>query len=365
MKRSYLLAFLIALAAGAWLLSGIYPELIANADDSAPVAKTDAASSTERARPLPTVRVTRLGARERIEEVVIYGRTEAVRKVLIKAETPGRVVRLPVERGARVKAGTVIARLALDDRQARLNEARALARQRQIEYRAAEKLKAKGYRAETAYAASQAQLDAARAQVARIEIEIAKTRIRAPFDGIVEEQVAELGAYLKVGEVIAQLVDEDPYLVIGQVSEIDVARLALDADGEARLVGGEPVHGRIRFIAATADPETRTFRVELEVANRERRLRDGVTAELRLPVGTIRAHVVSPAVLTLDDEGRIGVRAVGTDSRVRFYPVKILADDNDGVWLAGLPEVVDVIVVGQEFVRHGDRVEAVAAQAGS
>ncbi len=364
MKRSYLLALLIALAAAAWLLSGIYPELIANADDAAPEATAESKPAPA-AELRPTVRVARLHARERIEEVVIYGHTEAVRKVLIKAETPGRVVALPVERGMRVKAGKVIARLALDDREARLNEAQALARQREIEYSAAERLKAKGFRAETAHAGSQARLDAALAQVARVEVEIAKTRIRAPFDGVLEERVAELGAYLKIGEVVARLVDEEPFLVIGQVSEVDVARLALGADGEARLATGDSISGKIRFIAATADPETRTFRVELEVANQDRSLRDGITAELRLPVGTVRAHVVSPAVLTLDDEGRIGIRAVAADGRVGFYPVGILGNDAEGVWLAGLPEVIDVIVVGQEFVRHGDRVLAVAAEAGS
>ncbi|MDP6705466.1 MAG: efflux RND transporter periplasmic adaptor subunit [Alphaproteobacteria bacterium] len=364
MKRSYLLALVIALAAGAWLLSGIYPDLLAGADDVGPTA-IDKVADTKPALPLPTVRVARLMARERPEEVVVYGRTEAVRTVLIKAETPGRIVDLPVRRGARVKAGDMLARLALDDREARLSEAEAMVRQRRIEYEAAEKLKAKGFRAKTAHAANEASLDAAKAQVARIEIDISKTRVRAPFDGVVEEQVAELGAYVKVGEVIARLVDEDPYLVVGQVSEIDVARIALGAEGRARLTNGEQVAGKIRFIAATADPETRTFRIELEVPNPGHRLRDGLTAELSLPVGTIRAHAVTPAILTLDDKGRIGVRSVDADRRVRFHAVQILASDGDGVWLAGLPEVVDLIVVGQEFVRHGDAVKAVAIETGS
>ncbi len=362
MKRSYVLAFLIAAAAVAWVLSGVYPDLLANLSDPQSAAavetKPDPAAT---AAPLTSVRIAQSQARERSQQVVIYGRTESTRNVQIKAETPGRIVNLPVERGARVKAGDLIAELAMDDRVARLREAKALVRQRQIEFNAAEKLKAKGYRAETSHAASMASLDAARAKAARMQVEISKTRIKAPFDGVIEEQAAKLGAFLKVGEVVATLVDEDPILVVGQISENDVDRVEAGSMARARLVTGEEVEGRIRFIAATADSKTRTFRIELEVANPELRIRDGLTAELLLPLGRVLAHVVSPAVLSLDDDGRIGVRGIEEGDRVRFFPVQIIGDDADGVWLIGLPAVVDIIVVGQEYVRHGDRVKTVNA----
>lgn len=362
MKRSHLLALLVALGAVAWVLSGAYPELTARFNDAQEAAAEPPAPAPEStAAPLPTVRVAASEARPYRREVVVYGRTEALRSVEIKAETPGRIVALPVARGARVAAGQVIAQLALDDRQARLQEAQALARQREIEFAAASKLNRKGYRAETQLAASQASLDAARAQVAEIEIDIAKTRIKAPFAGIVENRVAELGAYLKIGEVVAQLVDVDPLLVVGQVSENDVGHIATGAVGRAVLTGGQAVEGRIRYIAATANPETRTFRIEMEVPNPQRRFRDGMTAELRLPLDSVAAHRLSPAVLTLDDQGRIGIRAVEASGRVRFHEVEIIGDDGEGVWLGGLPERLRVIVVGQDYVRDGDLVKAVGA----
>lgn len=362
MKRSYLLALVVALVVSAWLLSGLYPELLARfGDPQRAAAQAPSPAAQVEPPPLPSVRVARSRAREYRQGVVVYGRTEAVRTVDIKAETAGRVVELPLARGAFAEVGEIIARLAMDEREARLNQARALARQREIEFNAAAKLKEKGYRAETSFAASQASLDAARAEVAAIEVDIAKTRIKAPFAGIVEDRVAELGAYLKVGEVVTRLVDVDPLLVVGQVSENDVDRLRIGAAGRAVLTGGKTVEGRIRYIAATANPETRTFRVEVEVPNPARRLREGLTAELRLPLEILQAHRLSPAVLTLDDDGRIGIRAVAADRRVRFHAVEIVGDDGDGVWLAGLPEVLDVIVVGQEYVRDGDLVTAVGA----
>ncbi len=367
MRRSVLYAALIALAAVAWVASGNLPEWMASASNEARRG-AEATPATEKAdRPLPAVRVMRSTARERRREVLVYGHTEAIRKVDIKAETPGRVVALPAPKGARVKKGQIIARLAIDEREAMLREAEALVRQREIEYSAAKRLRAKGFRAETTFAATRASLDAARAQVTRIKIDIAKTRVRAPFDGVIEAQPAELGAYLKVGEVVAHLIDQDPYLVIGYLSENDIAGLAPGATASAVLVTGERLEGRIRFIAAVADPATRTFRIELEVANPEGRLRDGITAELKLPLGVLRAHRLSPALLVLNDEGSIGVRAIGEDDRVVFHAVSVLGDDAEGVWVAGLPESVDIIAVGQGYVRAGQvvRVVRVGADADS
>ncbi|MCH8188922.1 MAG: hypothetical protein IIB66_09540, partial [Proteobacteria bacterium] len=68
------------------------------------------------------------------------------------------------------------------------------------------------------------------------------------------------------------------------------------------------------------------------------------------------AHLLSPAALTLNDEGVLGVRIVVPGNTVRFVPVKIIDDTADGIWLSGLPSVADLITVGHEFVRDGDRV---------
>ncbi len=262
MRRSVLLALVMAFAAAAWMARGRLPDFMANAASEAETkAETSTPAATE--RPLAAVRVLRSTARERACVVVIHGHTEAIRKVDIKAETQGRVVELPVAKGQQVRKGDVIAGLALDERKAILREAEALARQREIEFKTSKRLKAKGFNAETAFAASGASLDAARAQVTAMQIDIDKTVVRAPFDGVIEAHPAELNAFLKVGKVVAGIVVQDPFLVVGQLSENDVAGLTLGVTARARLVTGETLAGRIRFIAAIADPETRTFRIEL------------------------------------------------------------------------------------------------------
>ena len=64
-------------------------------------------------------------------------------------------------------------------------------------------------------------------------------------------------------------------------------------------------------------------------------------------------------MLTLDDSGTMGVRAVDAASKVVFYPVTIVKDAREGMYVTGLPPTVDVITVEQEFVKAGDRVKAV------
>ena len=366
MKRPVLLALLIAVAAVAWMLSGEYGALVGLSPRAEPPRAGSVAERADREesrRELPSVRVARSVAELKVREIVARGRTQANRHVELKAETPGQVVELPLEKGARVKKGDLIAKLSADDRTARLAEAKAMVRQREVEFDAAKQLAAKGWRPETQFAGNQAALEVARAKVAEMQVEIAKTEIRTPFEGVIERRAAELGAYLKAGDPVATIVDGDPLLIVVQVTELEVGALKVGDPGRATLVTGETVEGSIRFIAAAAEPETRTFRVELEVPNPNFTLRDGVTAELRLPVQSVPAHRLSPAALTLDEAGAVGVRTVGPDSVVSFVPVQVIAQAEDGVWLVGLPQEADVIVVGQEFVRAGDRVRAVQVAA--
>lgn len=355
-KASLIAAALLALAAAGWIASGV----LGGGGAEAP-RKPPARLAVEAAP--PEVRVAELAAVPRTSRVVVTGRTAAARKVVVKAETHGRVVELVVAEGARVTGGDVLARLSADERPARLAEARALLEQRRIELEAARRLSESGFRAATQLAAAEAAHRAAEAAVRRAEVELAQTTVRAPFAGLVGERLAELGDYLASGDGLLRLVDLDPIRVVGRVSERELAGLEVGGPGRARLVTGAEVAGTVRFIAPEADPATRTFRVELETANPEGRLRDGVTAEIVLPLAERPAHRLSPAALTLSDDGVVGVKTVDDGGRVRFRAVEILDDGPAGIWVAGLPARVSVIVVGQEFVAEGERVRPVPAGA--
>lgn len=144
----------------------------------------------------------------------------------------------------------------------------------------------------------------------------------------------------------------DPIKLVGFVPEIDVDRLAPGMEARARLISSREITGTIAFVSRSADPQTRTFRVEILSDNPDGSVRDGMTAEITVPLTGADAHMIPQAALTLDDSGRLGVR-LAVDGKARFAPVDILRDETAGVWVMGLPEKADVIVVGQEYVADG------------
>ena len=353
MKRSFIIAALLAIAVAGWILSGQFTGGENRAEAQKPPAELHNEAS------IPQVRIRRQSAEPYAAQEIMRGRTEALRSVDLKAETHGRVVEMGFERGDRLEKGQTVVRLALESRQAAVSEAKALREQRKIEYEAAKRLKEKGFRAQTQLSAAEAALEAAQAAVRRAEVELNNTRITAPFDAVVDDRYVDLGDFLEMGNPVARIVDLDPILVVAQVNELKVGQIEVGAIGQAKLVTGLEVAGPIRFVASMANPSTRTFRVEMEVSNPDGAISDGISAEIQLTLEERLAHKVSPGILTLSDEGAVGVKTVTDDNLVRFLRVQILDTTSDGVWLGGLPEEVTFVTVGQEFVADGQEVRPV------
>jgi multidrug efflux system membrane fusion protein len=317
------------------------------------------ADSKANAPQIPTVRVRTIAAEQKATDLAIRGRTQAVRKVEVKAEIAGAVSAVRAQKGQVVKAHDILCELNVESRAAQLKMAQATARQRQIEYEGSKALQAKGFRSETAVAQALAAYEGAKADVERMEKQFDNTKIRAPFDGVVDDRMVEVGDYMVPGTTCALVVDLHPMLVVGQVSENEVPLIKIGDLGWAKLVTGERAEGHLRFVAQSADPATRTFRVELEVPNDASTIRDGVTADIHVTTRTVTAHRISPAILALDDRGVVGVRIIEQGNRVRFMPVTIISDGPDGMWVMGLPPTVTIITVGQEYVTNGQIVNPI------
>lgn len=348
-NKSYVWAGVMSLAIAGWLASG---ELMSSTTPAEEPVE-------EKTTSLFRVEVQTMTAGTRQPELIIRGRTEALRNVEVRARTAGIVEEIARNEGDPVKSGDLLCRLDMGAKTAKLAEEKAKLASTKLELDVANKLLKQQFAARTKQAAEQANYDAAKAAVEQMEREISYTSISAPINGVIDTRPAEPGSFLQMGSVCARVLVLDPLLILGQVSERDVAKLKPGMEGSARLVTGETVQGTIRHIASSADATTRTFRVELEVPNPGNKLRDGVTSELRIPLDADKAHKFSPALLALDDEGRIGVRIIENKEVVRFVPVKILGDEKDGVWVSGLPETVTLITTGQEYVVDGQKVDAV------
>ena len=201
--------------------------------------------------------------------------------------------------------------------------------------------------------AARAGIQSAQAAVAAAERELERLNITAPFAGLLESDTAELGTLMQPGSPCATVIQLDPIKLVGFVPEADVAKVETGAMAGAELSSGERVRGPVTFLSRSADPATRTFRVEIEVPNPDLDVRDGQTAEILIEAEGRSAHRLAASSLTLNDDGDIGVRVVDESDVARFLPVTVLRDTAEGVLVTGLPESVDVIVVGQEYVRDG------------
>jgi multidrug efflux system membrane fusion protein len=166
----------------------------------------------------------------------------------------------------------------------------------------------------------------------------------------------EVGQYVTPGSPCITLVDLDPMLLIGQVAENELLSIKPGQIATAKLPEGVHVTGKVTFIAKTAEKGTRTYLVEVHVDNRDFKIPSGVTAQIAIPVESLNAQKISPALLVLSDTGQMGVRTVNPDNIVEFHEVDILKDEVDGIWVTGLPDVTRIVVVGQQLVVAGETV---------
>lgn len=349
LNNRIVLAVGILLAAVLWLFSG----MIFQEEKHAGAVQTFDAEANA-----PRVRVATLRAEPMSATLSIAGRTEANRAVMLKSETTGRVSEVLAPRGAAVKAGQVLLKVEVQDRARRVEEARAVLAAERMQLQAAEKLTEKGFNSEIRRAQARAQFESAEANLKRAEIELEKTEIRAPFAGVLNARSVEIGDFLDKGTDIAEIVELDPLKVTGFVAETVIAGVSRDTPSAA-VIGGIEIPAKIGFIAAQADAATRSFRVELQLPNPDGRIGAGMTAEMRLGTAPRMAVRASPGFLTLNDQGKVGVKLVNAENRVEFAPAEIISQGPDGVWLTGLPAEAVAITVGQEFVGIGQRVEPV------
>jgi multidrug efflux system membrane fusion protein len=284
------------------------------------------------------------------------------------------------------------AQARVDEARARVTEAQSRLAEAEINANAASKLSEGGFASTTRVAATEAAVRGAEAAIVSAEAglkaaesglesvaagieaaragkqsaqalvdsanrEIDRLRITAPFSGLLESDSAEIGSLLQDGSLCATVIQLNPIMLVGFVPETQVSSVSMGAQATGRLASGERVTGEVIFISRAADPTTRTFRVEITVDNEDLSLRDGQTADISIQAEGTLAHLLPQSALTLNDEGVLGVRAVGVDDMVEFYAVDVIRDTPTGIWVGGLPEDVTVIVIGQEYVTAGTQVD--------
>lgn len=270
---------------------------------SGSLVEEEAAPQSESAlTTLSSVTVLNSNAILKSKTIKASGFTEADKFIQVRAEIGGRVISTPFKQGDYVKEGDLLCQLYIAGREA-------------------------------------------------------YPKIVAPFSGYLESLRVDKGDYLNTGGICASLIDSNPMLLIADIAEKEIADIDVGANSMARLISGDEILGKVSFIATSADKNTRTFRVEIQVDNKDRKIRDGVSAEIYIESKKVFSHKISPAILSLNDQGKLGIRTVDENNSVEFKEIEILEDTTDGLWISGLNENERIITLGQEYVFQGQTVK--------
>ena len=286
------------------------------------------------------------------------GFSEASRIVIIKSQVEGKVSSKSFEKGKFYKAGSQLVLIDPEDKIARLKEMEALLNQRKKEYEVAEKLFKKGFRSEVKLSESRTNFENALALYEKSQVELNNTKILIPFDSTIEDSFIELGDYVKKGDKIAKIVDLDPIFVKVNVTENVINNLKLNQTTSI-IIADKSYEGLISYISKTSDPLTRNFRVEIKINNKQKQIISGLSSEARINLSKEDAYFIPSSLISLDDQGKIGIKVV-QEKKVLFLTIDIISDTGNGYWVNSNSkknlEDYMLITQGHEYVITGENV---------
>ena len=352
-----IIAFVVLVGFGAWIATGKFSSVGSEASEAA----AEQPKAEEQKVPVRTVAVVTPPHVQHARAIRISGQTEAEKRATLAIRVMGVIKELPVKQGDHVNRGDLVMRLDSEDKVAAVEMAEALVAQRQAEADAAESLVKSGNTPKLQVDQARAELSAAKAQLETAKAELARNEIYAPFNGVIDRVPVERGSAIMAGGEVATLINLDPLLAIGEVSERDLQYLKLGSEADIRLVNGTTVKGTLRYISRDASTATRTFRIEVAIPNEDKTLPAGMTAEISLWSDPVDAVMLPRSVVTLGAAGDLGIRSVDKDSKVVFHPIDLIDDMPKGLVLGGIPADARIIVAGQDLVTEGDKVNAVEA----
>ncbi|GLS92173.1 hemolysin D [Psychromonas marina] len=347
--RPYYLALLIVALLFFWMLSSpAQSELMAQQKET-------------ESSPLPKVQTTHFVPEQIIKEINLYAKSEANSRAVVRAEVAGKIIKISTQKGHYVKSGKSLVNIEKSELPERLAQAQAQLNESELNYKAVKSLNDKGLQGRVRLAEVNSLYLAAQTHLRQLKLQIKRTNVVAPFAGVLQEQFADKGDYVQVGDPIFAIENSDPIVIRGDVTEHHITLLKNGQKVTATLLSGETITGKLTYIASVADSKSSTFRIEAEFDNADFKIFSGISAKLTIPLYPVDAIYVSPSVLALDEEGNLGVKLV-KEGVVVFKAISLVEADNNGAWLSGFDGPVDIITLGQGFVKAGAKVDASAVK---
>ncbi|PKG38575.1 efflux RND transporter periplasmic adaptor subunit [Psychromonas sp. Urea-02u-13] len=347
--RPYYLTLLITALLFFWMFSAPAQSELIEKDKETPVVA------------LPKVQTTHFTPQAMIKELSLYGKSEANSRAVIRAEVAGKIIKISTQKGHYVKANKSLINIEKSELPERLAQAEAQLAERELNFKAVKSLNDRGLQGRARLAEMKSLYLVAKTSVKKLKLQLQRTHVVAPFAGVLQEQFADKGDYMQVGDPIFSIENTNPIVIRGDATEHYITQLKRGQKVTATLLSGDVISGKLTFIASMADSKSSTFRIEAEFDNPDFKIFSGISAKLTIPLYPVDAIYVSPSALAMDESGNLGVKLV-KQGIVVFIAINLVEADNDGAWLSGFDGPVDIITLGQGFVKPGAQVDATAAK---
>jgi len=187
------------------------------------------------------------------------------------------------------------------------------------------------------------------------ENEYKKIALFAPFDGILLDGHKIGGELVMPGEKVYEIIDLSKLKIFGYINENEILNISVDNEVDVTILG-ESVNGKIDYISPFSDPNTKTFEIVVNVDNRNLKFKDGLSSMISIKKGEVLAHKISPSILSLGDDGELGVKVIDEGNKVLFKKINIIEDTSDFMLVTGLDQKEQLIIVGQQYVSNGEEV---------
>ena len=360
MKKSIFFAFIILIISLGWIISGQFDNDNDQSNQNSVIdSKTKDITDGKIKEEVNSIKVeTKIFTSEKIDQsITIQGQTLYNKKIDIKSETIGNIVEINFKRGDKVKKNSSLIKLSKENKEELLNSAKELIKLYEIEYSSIKKLIEKGLSSRSKLVLASFNLADAKSNLKNIQLNIENTNIIAPFEGIITDKFVEVSDFVTPGSILLTIVNLNPIKIKGYLSEFDINKIKQNTQAMIKNSNGVIKNGQITFISPLAEIGTRAFEVIIEADNSDLSFKSGMTTSIIIEGSELIAHKIPTSILTLKDDGSIGVKSLNDKNIVNFYPIQKVKDTIDGMWVNGLPETINLIISGQEYVSIGQKID--------
>lgn len=286
------------------------------------------------------VQAAKLEPHVAVEEVV--GTVRSKLRAIVEAKVSGRVLEYTATPGAMVKAGDLLARLDVQEIQAKVDQAKAMLDQAQRDFDRQKQLIASNATTRQDFDAADAGVKVATAGVSEAETMMSYARVTAPFDGVVTRKLADVGDLAMPGKPLLEIEAPTALRFEADLPEAILDRIKMGAKMQVKIASvAKPLEAAVSEIAPVADPVSRTFQVKLDLPAAEG-LRTGQFGRVSVPVAEAKLLLVpKDAVMK---RGQMELVLVVKDSKAALRLVKT------GKALDGRVEVLSGLEEGEQVV---------------